>query len=69
MISDDNGSDITIALDHTGIAETEAEDEILGVEIYDLLGRRMEESELTPGLYIVRYQTKNGIVVKKIMKR
>lgn len=69
MISNDNGSDITIALDHTGIAETEAEEEILGVEIYDLLGRRMEESELTPGLYIVRYQTKNGIVVKKIMKR
>lgn len=69
MISNDNGSDITIALDHTGIAETEAEEEILGVEIYDLLGRRMEEGELTPGIYIVRYQTKNGIVVKKIMKR
>lgn len=69
MISNDNGSDITIALDHTGIAETEAEDEILGVEIYDLLGRRMEEGELTPGLYIVRYQTNKGIKVEKILKQ
>lgn len=69
MISNDNGHDLTIALDHTGIAETEAEEEILGVEIYDLLGRRMEEGELTPGLYIVRYQTNKGIKVEKILKQ
>ena len=69
MVSNDNGSDITIALDHTGIAETEEEEEILGVEIYDLLGRRMEEGELTPGIYIVRYQTNKGVRVEKMLKQ
>jgi hypothetical protein len=69
MVSNDNGYDLTVVSSNADVAETEEEEEILGVEIYDLLGRRREEGELTSGIYIVRYQTKNGIVVKKIMKR
>ena len=69
MISNDNGNDLTIVNSSTNIAETEAEEEILGVEIYDLLGRKMAEDELTPGVYIVRYQTNKGVKVEKILKQ
>ena len=69
MISNDNGYDLTVVTSNADVAETEEEEEILGVEIYDLLGRRMEEGELTPGIYIVRYQTNKGVRVEKMLKQ
>lgn len=69
MISNDNGSDITIALDHTGIAETEAEEEILGVELFDISGRPVSDGNLAPGFYVARYRTNNGYRFEKLLKR
>ena len=69
MISNDNGYDLTIVNSNVNVAEAEDDEEILGVEIYDLLGRRMEEGELTPGIYIVRYHTNKGVRVEKMLKQ
>lgn len=69
MISNDNGYDLTIVNSNADVAETVEEEEILSVEIYDLLGRRVDESEMTQGVYIVRYQTNKGVRVEKLLKQ
>lgn len=64
MISNDNGTDLTIG-EGNEIAESAMEEEILGMEIYDLSGRKMTDADLAPGLYIVRYITNKGVRAEK----
>lgn len=69
MVSNDNGTDLTILNNGSGIAEYSDEEEVL-LEIYDLTGRKVANESLTSGIYIAKYRTKNGgITVKKILKR
>lgn len=69
MISNDNGTDLSIFGGGTEIAESYDDEEVL-LEIYDLTGRRVSEENMAPGIYIARYSTKKGgITVKKILKR
>lgn len=68
MISEDNGFDITIvAVD--AVSENLTEEEILGVEVFDLTGRPVRESDLAPGIYIKKYRTANGYTVQKFVKQ
>ena len=68
MISEDNGSDLSIFL-NTELAEVTDEEEVLGVEVFDLSGRIVAEQEMASGIYIKKYRTTNGYTVKKFMKQ
>lgn len=68
MISEDNGFDITIA-SHDAVAEGIVEENALGIEVFDLFGRQVNDNDLVPGIYIKKYRTANGYTVQKIVKR
>lgn len=69
MISEDNGTDLTIVGSGAAIAEFGDDVEILGVEVFDLSGRGVAETDLAPGIYIKKYRTANGYTVKKFLKQ
>ena len=80
MISEDNGTDLSIG-SNSSVAETEVEEGILGVEVFDLSGRMVINSRsypleggifteaLTPGVYLVKYHRSSSCEVKKILIR
>lgn len=69
MVSNTNGTDLIINATGSEIAECYDEEEVL-IETYDSTGRKVDNENLTPGIYIAKYRTKNGgITVKKILKR
>ena len=68
MISEDNGFDISIAT-HDAIAENDSNDDVLGVEVFDMSGRLVNNTNLRPGVYVARYHCGNGYTIKKIIKK
>lgn len=66
MISEDNGFDITIAANNA-VAESLPEEEVLGVEVFDLSGRKVTDSDLASGIYIKKYRTTHGCTVQKVL--
>lgn len=69
MISNDNGTNLTITASTTELAENELNEDILDVEILDLSGRTVTNKELASGIYIKKYRTANGYAVKKFLKQ
>ena len=69
MISNDNGTNLTITASTTEIAENNTDETILGVEVYDLSGRPVSNKESASGVYIKKYRTADGYTVKKFLKR
>lgn len=70
MVSEDNGTNLTITAHNTEIAENEIDFEVSDLEVFDLSGRKMANEDLASGIYIARYRTqKGGITIKKFMKR
>ena len=68
MVSEDNGFDITISSNYA-IAENQIDEDPSSVEIFDISGRPVSNSNLTPGIYIKKYRTTHGCTVQKIIKR
>lgn len=68
MVSEDNGFDITIS-SNDAVAENNIDEVPFGVELYDLSGRLVSNSNLAPGIYIKKYRTTQGCTVQKIVKR
>lgn len=66
MVSQDNGFDIHIVT-NDAVDEDLAEEEIISVEVFDLLGRPMRDNDLAPGIYIKMYRTTKGYTVQKFM--
>ena len=70
MISNDNGTNLTITASTTDLAENVIDLEASDLEVFDLSGRKMANEDLASGIYIARYRTqKGGITVKKFLKR
>lgn len=68
MVSEDNGFDISIVT-HDAIAENDSNDDVLGVEVFDMSGRLVNNTNLRPGVYVARYHCGNGYTIKKIIKK
>lgn len=74
MISEDNGTDLTIG-SNVGIAENTMIQEVAAIQIFDLSGRlvlttktlNLSSLNLTPGIYIAKYQTNNQQMIKKVV--
>lgn len=66
MISEDNGTDLTIG-STVSVMETAIEEDVQDAVMYDLTGRRVTENKPSPGIYLVRYRTGDGYVCKKIL--
>ena len=69
MISNNNGSDITITSPATEIAENDIDLKASAVEVFDISGRPMTHEDLAPGIYVARYKTEKGFKTKKFLKR
>ena len=70
MISNDNGTNLTITTSTTDLAENVIDLEASDLEVFDLSGRKMANEDLASGIYIAKYRTqKGGITVKKFLKR
>lgn len=68
MVSEDNGFDISISSNNV-IAENQIEEDPFGVEIFDISGRPVSNSDLAPGIYLKKYRTTHGCTVHKFIKR
>lgn len=69
MISEDNGTDLTIVGSGTAIVENGIDLEASVVEVFDISGRPMTHEDLAPGIYVARYKTEKGFKTKKFLKK
>ena len=66
MVSADNGMDISIG-NNNAVAEEVLAEEGTRVELFDVTGKKMPDTDVAPGVYIAKYRYADGFKFEKLI--